>query len=143
MKNNEYHEFTDFFIGERGTIFLSESLKSNTTLTFLVLNGEEKERKYTKDIHQQITHLIVATTDSKIKDIGATSLSESLKSNTTLTQLNLECEYKRKTHKRQPSAIHSFFLFSSTVNGIRERGATSLSESLKSNTTLFELNMSC
>ena len=44
-----------------------------------------------------------------IEGIGATSLSESLKSNTTLTKLNLDGEYKRKkTHKRHLSTIHSF-----------------------------------
>ena len=42
-----------------------------------------------------------------IEDAGATSLSEALKSNTTLTALNLSGEDKRKkTHKRHPSTIH-------------------------------------
>ena len=80
-----------------------------------------------------------------IGDTGATSLSGSLKSNTTLTELDLGREDKRKkTHKRHPSAIHSFsFFFSSTVNRIGDTGATSLSESLKSNTTLTKLDLSC
>ena len=35
-------------------------------------------------------------------------MSEALKSNTTLTALNLGCEYKRKkTHKRHPSTFLS------------------------------------
>ena len=49
-----------------------------------------------------------------IGGIGAKSLSESLKSNTTLTELDLSCENKRKkTHKRHLSAIHFFSFFSS------------------------------
>ena len=82
-------------------------------------------------------------TDTGIGDTEATSLSESLKSNTTLIKLNLSCEDKRKkTHKSHPSTIHSFsFLFTSTGNNIGDTGTTSLSESLKSNTTLTELNL--
>ena len=45
-------------------------------------------------------------------DEGATSLSEALKSNTTLTKLTLGCEDKRKnTHKRHRH--QQFTLFSS------------------------------
>ena len=70
-------------------------------------------------------------------------MSEALKSNTTLTALNNGGEDKRKkTHKRHPSTIHYFsFLFSSTGNKIGDTGATSLSEALKSNTTLTTLNL--
>ena len=70
-------------------------------------------------------------------------MSESLKSNTTLTKLNLESESKRKNaHKRHPSANHSFsILFTPTDNKIGDTGATSLSEALKSNTTLTELSL--
>ena len=65
-------------------------------------------------------------------------MSEALKSNTTLTKLYLWSGDKRKkTHKRHPSTIHSSsFLITSTGNDIGDTGATSLSESLKSNTTL-------
>ena len=94
-------------------------------------------------------------------------MSESLKSNTALTKLNLRSEDKRKkTHEWHPSTIHSFhfsshqqtttletqmtfinkslfsFIFTTTDNYIGDTGATSLSESLKSNTTLTELNLS-
>ena len=79
-----------------------------------------------------------------IGDTGAASLSEALKSNTTLTKLNVISEDKRKkTHKRHPSTIHFFpILFTLTDIGIEYRGATSLSESLKSNTTLAQLDLS-
>ena len=71
-------------------------------------------------------------------------MSEALKSNTTLTELNLNGEDKRKkTHKKHPPTIHSFFLFISTDNEIGDTGAASLSEALKSNTTLTELDLRC
>ena len=81
------------------------------------------------------------STGDYVEDKGAKALSEALKSNTTLTELNLGGGDKRKkTHKRRPSTIHSFpFLFTSTDNNIGETETTSLSESLKSNTTLTEL----
>ena len=81
-------------------------------------------------------------TDNKIGGTGATSLSESLRSNTTLNQSD---EYKKKkTHKRHTSTIHVFtFSPNSTGNDIGDTGASSLSEALKSNTTLTELNLSC
>ena len=69
-------------------------------------------------------------------------MSESLKSNTTLTELYLRGEDKRKkTHKRHPSTIHSSFLNASTENYIGGTGVASLSESLKSNTTLTDLDL--
>ena len=67
-------------------------------------------------------------------------MSEALKSNTTLTALDLSCEDKRKkTHKRHPSTNHSSFLIIQTVNTIGDTGATSMGEALKLNTTLTKL----
>ena len=125
---------------------LGESLKLNTTLTVLNLECEDKRKKDTRDIHQQFTLCIsLLSIDNKIGDTGATSLSEALKSNTTLTKLNLCRDNKRKkTHKRHPSTIHSFpFIFTPTDNNVGDTGAASLSESLKSNTTLTELDLYC
>ena len=71
-------------------------------------------------------------------------LTQTLKTNTTLTKPHQCSKDKKKERKRHPSTIHySFFLFlfTSTDNKIEERGATSLSEALKSNTTLTELNL--
>ena len=84
-------------IGGTGAISLSESLKSNATLTQLNLNGEDK-RKKTHKRHSSTNHffpLMKPWTVNKIRDTGATSLSEALKSNTTLTKLNLRREYKK------------------------------------------------
>ena len=89
---------------------MSESLKSNTTLTKLNLSSEDK-RKKTHKRHPSTVHssILIISTGNKIGETGAASLSESLKSNTTLTKLNLSCEDKRKkTHKRHPSTNHSF-----------------------------------
>ena len=88
-----HSESTDIDIGERGATLLSESLKSNTTLTALDLSSKDKRRR-TKDVHQQFTifPLLFTTTGNNIGDTGATSLSEGLKSNTTLTLLNLSSE---------------------------------------------------
>ena len=104
-----------------------------------------KERRCTKGIHQQIIFFLLFSTACNIGYTGVTSLSELLKSNTALTELSLSREDKRKTHKRHPSAIHSshFLFFSTTDNNIGHTGATLLSESLKSNTTLVYLNLSC
>ena len=122
---------------------MSESLKTNTTLTELYLSGDDK-RRHTKDIHQQpLFSFLITSTGINIGDTGATSLSEVLKSNTTLTKLNFGGEDKRKkTQKRRLSTIHNFsLLFTSTGNNIGDTGATSLNEPLKSNTTLTELDL--
>ena len=66
-----------------------------------------------------------------------------IKHNTHKTQSGEWRQKKEDTHKRHPSTIHSLFLFTFTDNWIREIGAAPLSESLKSNTTLTELNLSC
>ena len=71
-------------------------------------------------------------------------MSDALKSNTTLTKLNLGGEYKRNS--TQIASINNP-LFSihinSTGNGIGETGTTALSEVLKLNTTLTELYLGC
>ena len=132
--------------GETGAISLSEALKSNTTLTKLNLGCEDKKKEDTQktSINNSLFSILITSTDNYIGETGATSLSEALKSNTTLTQLNLKGEDKRK--KTQKTSINSSLfsiLITSTANWIRDTGATSLSEALKSNTTLTELNLSC
>ena len=85
---------------------MSEALKINTTLTELDLSCED-QRRHTKDIDQQFTLFHFSkSTGNNIGDTGATSMSEALKINTTLTALDLGCKDKRKkTHKRHPSTI--------------------------------------
>ena len=103
---------TDNSIGETGVKSLSESLKSNTTLTELNLSSEDK-RKKTHKRHPSTIHsfsFLILSTGNNIGDTGVSSLSESLKSNTTLNTLNLGSEDKRKKiHRIHPSTIHSSF----------------------------------
>ena len=69
---------------------------------------QKKEATQKTSIDNSLFSLLFTSTANKIGKTGATSLSESLKSNTTLTKLNLNSEHKRKkTHKRHPSTIHS------------------------------------
>ena len=94
---------------EDGATSWNRSLESYETLTEFNLSGEDKREK-THKLHPSTIHSFsLSSTGNKIGDTGATSLSESLKSNTTLTELNLKGENKRKkTHKLHPSTIHSF-----------------------------------
>ena len=90
---------------------MSESLKSNTTLTVLSLWSEDK-RKKTHKRHPSTIHsfsFLFSSTGNDIGDTGATSLSESFKSNTTLTGLYLKSEYKRK--KTQRMSINNSLVF--------------------------------
>ena len=122
---------------------MSESLKSNTTLTELDLRCDDKRKKTQKtSINNSLFSILITSTDNYIGETGATSLSEALKSNTTLTELDLWSEDKRKkTHKRHPSTIHSCIIFTITGNNIGDTEATSLGEALKSNTTLTAFNL--
>ena len=64
-------------------------MKVNTTLTDLQLSSKDKKQKTLTQI-DTISH--TWCTGNKIGNTGATSLSESLKVNTTLAILNLDCE---------------------------------------------------
>ena len=128
-----------------GAKSLSEALKSNTTLAKLNLDSEDKRRKthkrHASTIHSSIYHFKV----NQIGETGAASLSDALKSNTTLTAINLRCKDRRGTRwfffqKFIPSDSRYTIL---TGNNIRETGVTSLSEALKSNTTLTDVHLGC
>ena len=71
---------------------ISEALKSNSTLTTLDLNGDENWRNENdcKDmIDRDNRENNVIWTANRIEDSGAIMISESLKTNTTLTKLYL------------------------------------------------------
>ena len=70
---------------------------------------------------------------------GATLLCDALKSNTTITKLNLGRPKQKKQHTM--TCINNPF-FKTTVNNVEDAGATSLNELLKTNTTLTKLNLS-
>ena len=81
---------------------------------------------------------------NKIGDIGTTSLSDALKSNITLTRLELRGEYKRNNTQMKPIKQSTlFYSHQSTDNFIGDTGATSISDALKTNTTLTELSLTC
>ena len=84
----------------------------------------------------------LASTENDIGDTEATSLSDALKSNTTLIELDLSGEHKR--NNTQMASINNqlfFILIKSTGNSIGFRGSASLRGALKSNTTLTELRL--
>ena len=90
----------------------------------------------------ELFSFFIIPTGNRLRDTGVESLSEALKSNTTLTELNLCGEDKRKARKWNPLTIRSSWSHLSTETEIGDTGATSLSESLKSNTTLTKLYLS-
>ena len=69
-----------------------------------------KERMHTKDIHQQFTHpFFFISIGNCFGDIGVAPLGESLNSNTTLTELNLRGEDKRKkTHENNHLQVANY-----------------------------------
>ena len=78
---------------------ISKSLKTNTTLTTLDLDGEknevkENDREEETDRKREMKRndRNETWTDNNIGDEGARMISESLKTNTTLTELNLKCD---------------------------------------------------
>ena len=79
-------------------------------------------------------------TGNAIREKGLTSLSEALKSNTTLTQVNLCCKTQKEDNNRQTTFSNCI---QSIGNEFGDTGSVLLSEALKSNTTLTELDLSC
>ena len=89
----------------------------------------------------QLFSILIKLSVNKIGSTGATSLSDALKSNTTLTKLNLSGE---KSNTQMAFINNSLFFHSyqTTDNWIGYTGAASLSDALKTNTTLTELDLS-
>ena len=63
-----------------------------------------------------LKQLNIISTDNIIGDTGATSLSEALKSNATLIELDLNCEDKRKKTYKMTSINKSLISLSLRVN---------------------------
>lgn len=74
---------------------------------------------------------------------GIPSLIQALKSNTTLTKLDLGREENVIIHRERHSSFQSIFHYKSTDNQVNASMATQLSEVLKTNTTLTQLDMCC
>ena len=81
------------------------------------------------------------TTDNMLQETGASALSESIKKNTILQKLYLNCLSIFERNKKKHGARDKKVVLGSSVNGIGESGATSLSDALKVNTTLTALHL--
>ena len=93
---------------------MSESLKSNTTLTELYLGRDDKRKKtQMTSINNSLFPFIFTSTGNDIEDAGIKALSEALESNTTLTALDLRCEDK----KRHTNYIHHQLTLLQTLCG--------------------------
>ena len=83
------NKWTDNKIGDEGVSKISESLKVNTTLTVLYLQGDEQEYKWKKEGNENEMN---KWTGNWIGDEGEAHLTEALNVNTTLTTLDLGCD---------------------------------------------------
>ena len=98
-------------IGETGATSLSDALKSNTTLTKLNLRGEhEINNTQMTSIDNLFFLILIKSTDNYIGETGTASLSDALKSNTALTELNLSGEHKRKQHTNRMYQKVAFYI---------------------------------
>ena len=118
-------------------------MNSSTTLTELYLHGEDKNNTQMTSINNPLFSIFIKSTDNRIGESGTTSLSDALKSNTTLTELYMSGEDTRN-NAQMTSINNQLFsiLIKYTVSMFGDKGATSLSEALKSNTTLEKLDLS-
>ena len=93
---NPIKQWTDNSIGTKGMKKITESLKTNTTLTKLIAYGYEKinqdNDKQTKEWNE--IHIHLKWTANNIGAEGVIQIIESLKTNTTLTELHLICGNK-------------------------------------------------
>ena len=80
------NKWTGNEIGDSGAIMISETLKVNTTLTELYLQGDEQEYKWKREGN---VNEMNKWTANRIGDSGANKISETLKVNSTLTELHL------------------------------------------------------
>ena len=102
-------------------------------------------KETTRKRHLSAIHFstLIKSTGNEIGNTGVKSLSDALKSNTTLTELYLWGEHKRNnTQMASINSPHFSILNKSTDNEIRKKGAASLSDALKSNITLTRLILS-
>ena len=79
-----------------------------------------KERRNNNSVNKAL--FTVTSTDNWIGDEGVKSLSESLKSNTTLIVLDLNRKDKiKKTYKRHPSTTLFVYLFTNREQNWKQR----------------------
>src|SRR4051812_27596082 len=129
-------------IGSEGAQALAESLKQNTTLTQLDLSSMSELSEFMFACMWQDQSNISSYSENGVGFEGAQALAESLKQNTTLTQLDLYSmselsEFMFACMWQDQSNISSY-----SDNRINFEGAQALAASLKQNTTLTQLHLS-
>ena len=95
-----------------------DTLETNKTLTELDLSCEHKRTKHIQmtSINNSIFSILIKPTDNKIGDTGVTSMSDALKSNTTLTILYMSSEHKKKTIAQMTSTNKPLFFHFHQIN---------------------------
>ena len=131
---------SDNGIGEEGARALGDALKTNTTLTEMVLICEQQDHKQTQQEQGRHNGTWSDWTDNRIGDEGARALGGALKTNTTLTKLNMEGEQQDElTTHSQAQAPPTQGL--QAVNGLGDEGKKALREALQANTALTQLGI--
>ena len=97
-KNDE--EWIGNKIGCEGAKTISETLKINTSLTSLILWSDEKIRNVMREKNELEWKWWIII-GNEIGSEGAKTISETLKINTSLTELDLGCEEKIRKEKRE------------------------------------------
>ena len=111
---------------------LSESLMVNTTLASVNLGCTYCDFPFVS--FQKKMSLTV----NYISVEGAVKISEALKTNTTLMELNVESEAVHKTYEKSENYISLF-----AGNVLKVEGAVKIGEALKTNPSLTKLNLKC
>ena len=130
-------------IGVEGARGLVDALKTNTTLTELSLGGEQQDQGRTLKPRKAQQHEVWLIAN-RIGDEGARALGDALKTNTTLTQLELNSEQQdHKETLKESKSKHNGMWSGWAANVIGDEGARALGDALKTNTTLTQLWLSC
>ncbi|KAG0288250.1 hypothetical protein BGZ96_007954 [Linnemannia gamsii] len=135
---------------ELGLVALSTGLKTNSTLTTLIVSHNSIEDRGAKLISEALKTNVTLTTlslkENEVTLIGAQALSEALKTNSTLTTLDLEGNLILDHGAEVLSVALKINSTLTTLdlqhNEIRDNGAQALSDALKTNSTLITLNLS-
>ncbi|KAF9902118.1 hypothetical protein EC991_005258 [Linnemannia zychae] len=136
-------------IGAKDLRLLSESLKTDSTLTTLNLQdnsiGDNGAQALAEALKINSTLTTLSLQDNSIGDNGAQALAEALKTNLTLTALNFQ---DNSIGDNGAQALAEALKTNSTLtilnlnrNSIGDNGAQALAEAFKTNKTLTSLNL--
>ena len=111
--NGTWCGWTGNGIDDEGARGLGDALKTNTTLTLLNLSGARQDHKETQQEQGKHNGMRSDWADNKIGDEGARGLFDALKTNTTLTWLNLRGEqhdHKQAQQETRQAQRHEVWL---------------------------------